>query len=71
MIAVPLLRLSNHGIVDKYIGDAIMALYNVPTEDDQHEIHACYTAIQCQQKLKSMHESWKERKLPALQCRIR
>jgi adenylate cyclase len=30
----------HHGTVDKYIGDAVMALWNAPDDDGQHAVHA-------------------------------
>ena len=30
----------HHGTVDKYIGDAVMALWNAPDDDDLHAVHA-------------------------------
>ncbi|MGI9363555.1 MAG: adenylate/guanylate cyclase domain-containing protein, partial [Rhizobiaceae bacterium] len=35
------------GTVDKYIGDAIMALWNAPAEDDNHCEHACRAVLAC------------------------
>lgn len=35
------------GTVDKYIGDAIMALWNAPLVDADHPIHACQAALAC------------------------
>ena len=29
------------GTIDKYMGDAIMAFWNAPLDDDEHEVHAC------------------------------
>ena len=37
----------NEGIVDKYIGDAIMALWNAPSTDTNHATHACRAALAC------------------------
>lgn len=37
----------NLGTVDKYIGDAIMALWNAPLDDPDHAIHACKAALAC------------------------
>lgn len=35
------------GNVDKYIGDAIMAMWNAPLEDPGHAEHACRSALAC------------------------
>eukprot|EP01012_Entosiphon_sulcatum_P004671 TRINITY_DN1191_c0_g2_i1.p1 TRINITY_DN1191_c0_g2~~TRINITY_DN1191_c0_g2_i1.p1 ORF type:complete len:790 (+),score=104.88 TRINITY_DN1191_c0_g2_i1:23-2371(+) len=37
----------NHGIVDKYIGDCVMALWNAPDALEDHQAKACRTAIEC------------------------
>ncbi len=37
--------LSNKGTIDKYMGDAIMAFWNAPIEDTQHEQNACRSAL--------------------------
>ncbi|MCA0928799.1 adenylate/guanylate cyclase domain-containing protein [Ruegeria profundi] len=37
----------NSGTVDKYIGDAIMALWNAPLDDPEHAINACKAALAC------------------------
>ncbi len=39
---------ANHGTVDKYIGDAIMALWNAPLDDPDHAAHACRALLACQ-----------------------
>ena len=33
------------GTIDKYMGDAIMAFWNAPIDDAEHEINACRAAI--------------------------
>src|SRR5581483_9939073 len=35
------------GTVDKFIGDAVMALWNAPVDDDAHVEHACRAALSC------------------------
>ncbi len=37
----------NAGSVDKYIGDAIMAMWNAPLDDPKHAEHACRAALAC------------------------
>lgn len=34
-----------HGIVDKFIGDAVMALWGAPRKDDLAALHACQSAL--------------------------
>jgi adenylate cyclase len=37
--------LSNKGTIDKYMGDAIMAFWNAPLDDSQHQQSACRSAL--------------------------
>jgi adenylate cyclase len=62
--------LDNHGTLDKYEGDAIMAIFGAPVEIENHALAACKTAMQMQQSLEKMREDWKRRKLPELHQRI-
>jgi adenylate cyclase len=36
-----------NGTVDKFIGDAIMGIWNAPIEDPQHVAHACAAVLAC------------------------
>lgn len=40
--------LKHDGVIDKYIGDAIMALWNAPVDDAQHAANACRSALMLQ-----------------------
>ena len=46
------------GTVDKYIGDAIMALYNVPFEDPEHAIKAVRTGLEFQERTIAVSRRW-------------
>jgi adenylate cyclase len=46
--------LSNHGTLDKYIGDAVMAFWGAPIELNNHAYMACSTALRMQKKIKEL-----------------
>jgi adenylate cyclase len=48
------------GMINKYIGDAIMAIWNAPLPNPQHALLACQSALEMQRIVKSM-ELWKMR----------
>ncbi len=52
------------GTIDKYIGDAIMAFWNAPIDDPQHEIHACAAALDMLHKIDELNH---EREAEALE----
>ena len=37
--------LDRKGTIDKYMGDAIMAFWNAPLDDPEHQINACHAAL--------------------------
>ena len=54
------------GVVDKYIGDAIMALFGAPLELPDHANRAVHCAIEMTQTLASMNRDFRARGLPEL-----
>jgi adenylate cyclase len=50
----------NDGTVDKYMGDAIMAVYNSPFDVESHEYKACLSALQMQDAIRLMNEENKK-----------
>jgi adenylate cyclase len=48
--------LANSGTIDKYIGDAIMAFWNAPLNDQQHAKHSCRAALGMLAALKTFNE---------------
>lgn len=47
------------GVVDKYVGDCIMALYNVPFDRPEHAAEAVRTALEFQRRTHEISERWK------------
>jgi adenylate cyclase len=58
------------GTLDKYIGDAIMALFGAPLDQPDHCQRACHTALEMVQKLKELDREWVEQGRPALKVGI-
>lgn len=47
-----------HGTLDKYQGDAIMALFGAPLPDPHFAVNACASALNMRKALVSLHEKW-------------
>ena len=47
--------LARKGYIDKYMGDAIMAFWNAPLGDDQHQINACEAAIDMLERIDELN----------------
>jgi adenylate cyclase len=58
------------GTLDKYIGDAIMALFGAPLDQQDHSQRACRTALEMIQKLRELDREWVEQGWPALKVGI-
>lgn len=58
------------GMLDKYEGDAIMAVFGAPVERGNHAYQACATALEMQQRLVAMREVWRKQNRPELRMRV-
>jgi adenylate cyclase len=58
------------GVLDKYIGDEIMAFWNAPRDQPDHAQRACQAALEMVQELQRLHASWARRNLPQLDIGI-
>ena len=61
---------SNQGVVDKYIGDAIMAIWNAPTHDADHAAHACRALLACMRANDALDRQAAGDGLPSLPTRF-
>lgn len=48
--------LKNEGVVDKYIGDCIMAFWNAPLDLKEHRLSGCLSAIECIAALEKLNK---------------
>jgi adenylate cyclase len=48
--------LARKGYIDKYMGDAIMAFWNAPLDDNNHQLNACEAAIDMLEKIDELNE---------------
>ncbi len=60
------------GTVDKYIGDALMVLWNAPSTDAQHPVSACRAALACAAATRDLGTSlwWRDAGLPPWHTRF-
>lgn len=45
------------GFVDKYIGDAIVAVFGAPVDDPDHALHAVRAALRCRERLEELNRT--------------
>jgi adenylate cyclase len=57
--------LENNGTLDKYIGDAQMAFWNAPLDNNKHALDAVRTAFQMLKDLETFNEEVKAEGIPA------
>ena len=58
-----------NGMLDKYEGDAIMAVFGAPIAKGNHAYEACAASLDMQEKLAQMREFWKKQGRPQLTVR--
>jgi adenylate cyclase len=62
--------MANRGTVDKFVGDAIMAIWNAPSDDADHVAHACAAALACRQANRRLNEEFEREGWPAYETRF-
>lgn len=62
--------MAHSGTVDKFIGDAVMAIWGAPLNDDGHAVHAVQAAFAMNSRLEELRPQWLARGLPAIEIGI-
>lgn len=62
--------LEHHATIDKYIGDAVMALWNAPKRDLAHAMHGCRAALHARALTLRLEEEFAARGWPRLHTRF-
>ncbi len=47
--------LARKGTIDKYMGDAIMAFWNAPLDDKEHQLNACEAAVDMLERIEELN----------------
>ena len=62
--------IKNGGTIDKFMGDCIMAFWNAPIDDGEHEEHAVQAALEMQEELKVLNAELTAEGLPNINIGI-
>jgi adenylate cyclase len=62
--------IDNGGMLDKYIGDAVMAFYNAPLDLKEHANASCETALKMIEELKILNKALEKENLPFIDIGI-
>jgi len=62
--------IANGGTIDKFMGDCIMAFWNAPIDDAEHEEHAVQAALEMQEELKLLNAELTKENLPNINIGI-
>ncbi|WP_046867817.1 adenylate/guanylate cyclase domain-containing protein [Microvirga massiliensis] len=62
--------MAHGGTVDKFVGDAIMAIWNAPTEDADHVAHACAAVLACRDVNLEVNEAFEREGWPEYKTRF-
>ncbi len=60
----------NQGTLDKYIGDAVMALWGAPFDEPDHATRSCEAALNMLSRLADLQQEWRAQGKPVMEIGI-
>jgi adenylate cyclase len=61
---------AQHGMINDFVGDAVMAVFGAPVADPDHALHAVRSALDMTRALDALNARWQARGLPELRMGI-
>ena len=61
---------AHHGMVNDFVGDAIMAFFGAPLDDRDHALHAVQSALAMERAVQELTRRWEAEGLPILRMGI-
>jgi class 3 adenylate cyclase len=61
---------SNGGMVDKFVGDAVIGIFGAPTATEGDTVRAVRTAVEMQKRLRMLQNGWKRSFREVIEARI-
>ena len=59
-----------HGTIDKFIGDGVMAFWGAPAPQSDHVLRACAGALRAARRMERVNEAWRAKGQPSIRIRI-
>jgi len=60
----------HRGTVNRFIGDAIMAMWGAPLDDPDQALHACRAAVEMQEDMEALRAEFRAEGLPEIRMRV-